>query len=144
MFDDGDTLDVDTSAWAPEKSFNIEVCGSLFDPVNGCLPYNTNTAIHRPKGLGSILERRLRHQRKFTPVVSYYEVVILIYIYMRGPQEILIISPKSTIRKRASNPSTANPKLPIIPEYTPGANHAKYQSVRSHQRYSSVMLQSTD
>lgn len=25
MFDDGDTLEIDTSTWVPEKSFNIEV-----------------------------------------------------------------------------------------------------------------------
>ncbi|KDQ29953.1 hypothetical protein PLEOSDRAFT_1081624 [Pleurotus ostreatus PC15] len=43
-----------------------------------------------------------------------------------GISESLVISPKPTIRKRASNLSTANPKLPVIPEYAPGANHAKY------------------
>ncbi|KAL4258036.1 hypothetical protein AB1N83_012589 [Pleurotus pulmonarius] len=85
MFDDGDVLDVDTSAWLPEKSFNIE---RYTDPKDLDPSWKEDSDI----------------------------------------SEILVISPKPTIRKRASNLSTANPKLPIIPEYTPGVNHVKYQS----------------
>ncbi|KAL4260396.1 hypothetical protein AB1N83_009068, partial [Pleurotus pulmonarius] len=85
MFDDDDVLDVDTTAWLPEKSFNIE---RYTDPKDLDPSWKEDSDI----------------------------------------SEILVISPKPAIRKRASNLSTANPKLPIIPEYTPGVNHAKYQS----------------
>ncbi|KAF9491962.1 hypothetical protein BDN71DRAFT_1452165 [Pleurotus eryngii] len=85
MFDDSDVLEVDTSSWVPEKSFNIE---RYTDPKD--------------------LDPSWKED---------YDI-----------SEILVISPKPTIRKRASNLSTANPKLPIIPEYALGVNHAKYQS----------------
>ncbi|KAF4584732.1 hypothetical protein EYR38_001963 [Pleurotus pulmonarius] len=85
MFDDGDTLEINTSTWMPEKSFNIE---QYTDPKDLDSSWKEDSDI----------------------------------------SEILVISPKPAIRKRASNLSTANPKLPIIPEYTPGVNHAKYQS----------------
>ncbi|KDQ29919.1 hypothetical protein PLEOSDRAFT_1111154 [Pleurotus ostreatus PC15] len=85
MFDDGDTLEIDTSIWVPEKSFNIE---RYADPKDLDPSWKDDSDI----------------------------------------SEILVISPKPTIRRRASNLSTANPKLPIIPEYAPGVNHAKYQS----------------
>lgn len=62
MFDDSDVLEVDAPSRVPEKSLNVEVHASHFHLISATA---TNckcvAAIHRPKGLGSILERGLHY-----------------------------------------------------------------------------------